>query len=253
MSKKTLAFFEDFKNGDACDINIESDKRIIIALIGSTGSGKSTMGQKISELLEITFISIGDLFRKKVTKNDLLGNFLSDCNETFSSRQVPDEIIMGILVDRIKESDCAHGFILDGFPKTASQAEVLKNVILRENDIHIPIFLDVDETTIRNRITKRYICPKCGNQVRESDENSWPGYCPLDAQNGKMVQLVRRAKDIDEKKLEKHFKVFRNNKDKIFSILRSRDSIVTIVNKNKGVEDNFQDIKKEICGKLQRQ
>ena len=233
-------------------ITFTPSKKLIVVLLGAPGSGKSTHGIKLSKLLGIPHISVGDLIRQEILNQTKMGWVIKIYDQHFSDG-LPDDILVGVLIRRIKREDCKYGFILDGFPKTETQVSILKNVLLRTEDIHIPIFLSLSKENIKSRLQKRYICPSCGVQVREFDNNPWPGYCPIDAKKGKMVLLINRSDDTNKKVLERRLKLFWKNKNMIISSLKKRAAVIIIKQNNDFTQDEiFEHLKEKIIERFNK-
>ncbi|MEO0299739.1 MAG: adenylate kinase [candidate division WOR-3 bacterium] len=132
-------------------------KKILI-LLGPPGVGKGTVGEKLSEILKIPLISTGDLLREHIKKKTELGLKAKEYME--NGYLVPDDIVVSVLVERIREDDCKNGFILDGFPRNINQAEILENFINKEN-VKV-IYLTADDEFLVNRLSNRRICENCG-------------------------------------------------------------------------------------------
>lgn len=132
-----------------------------LVLLGAPGAGKGTQAQVISEKFSIPHISTGDIFRSNIKNGTELGKKAKEFID--KGLLVPDEVTIGIVKDRLKESDCKNGFILDGFPRTIPQAEALDEVLSGLStplDHVVNIF--VSEREIIERISGRRICQKCG-------------------------------------------------------------------------------------------
>ncbi|MCR5825288.1 MAG: adenylate kinase [Oscillospiraceae bacterium] len=128
-----------------------------LILLGAPGAGKGTQAAIIARELSIPAISTGNILRAAVASGSELGRQAKACME--SGALVSDEIIIGIIRDRLAESDCANGYILDGVPRTIAQAEALE-----ENGIkfdHV-VSMEVSDETIMDRMSGRRVCPKCG-------------------------------------------------------------------------------------------
>jgi len=129
-----------------------------IILLGPPGAGKGTQAQFIQNKFKIPQISTGDILRENVKKNTPLGlkaKYYMDKGEL-----VPDDIMIELIKNRLGSSDCSNGYILDGFPRTVSQAEALDKAI--EDGIDAVIFFDVKDETLIERLTLRRVCPNCG-------------------------------------------------------------------------------------------
>ncbi|WP_438435301.1 adenylate kinase [Gorillibacterium sp. sgz500922] len=132
-----------------------------IVFMGPPGAGKGTQAERIVENYRIPHISTGDAFRAAMKQGTALG--LEAKRYVDQGLLVPDEITNGIVRERLQEKDCENGFLLDGFPRTISQAEALDGMLTamgREID-HV-IDLHVDRDKLLARITGRRICRSCG-------------------------------------------------------------------------------------------
>ena len=128
-----------------------------LILLGAPGAGKGTQAAILAKELSIPTISTGNILRAAVASGSELGKQAKACME--SGALVSDEIIIGIIRDRLAESDCANGYILDGVPRTIGQAEALE-----ENGIkfdHV-VSMEISDETIMERMGGRRVCPKCG-------------------------------------------------------------------------------------------
>ena len=128
-----------------------------LILLGAPGAGKGTQAAILAKELSIPTISTGNILRAAVASGSELGKQAKACME--SGALVSDEIIIGIIRDRLAEPDCANGYILDGVPRTLGQAEALE-----ENGIkfdHV-VSMEISDETIMERMSGRRVCPKCG-------------------------------------------------------------------------------------------
>ncbi len=137
-----------------------------VILLGPPGAGKGTQSKKIVEHYGIPQISTGDLLRDNVGLGTSLG--LKAKSIMARGELVPDELMYGIVADRLRNLDCKRGFVLDGFPRTAAQAEWLENFLRNEvfdkSDKCPPIVIQlvVDYNQLLIRLTGRRTCPTCG-------------------------------------------------------------------------------------------
>ena len=131
-----------------------------IILLGAPGAGKGTQAKKISAAFSVPQISTGDMLREAVRNGTELGLRAKAFMD--AGGLVPDEVVIGLVRERLKAPDCAAGFILDGFPRTIPQAEALDRV-LRElgKGIRVVLSLDVDEGELLERLTGRRTCTGC--------------------------------------------------------------------------------------------
>ncbi|HPD18621.1 MAG: adenylate kinase [Candidatus Goldbacteria bacterium] len=134
---------------------------MIIILLGPPGAGKGTYSQRLIEFYKIPQISTGDILRAAVKEGTELGNQAKDYMD--KGLLVPDEIIVGIIEERIMEKDCAGGFLLDGFPRTVNQADSLEFIFKRNNlKLKGVINFIVNDDVLYKRLTGRRLCKNCG-------------------------------------------------------------------------------------------
>ena len=132
-----------------------------IILLGAPGSGKGTQAKMLVEKYQIPQISTGDLLRAAVTAGTPLGRQAKEIIE--GGNLVSDEIVLGMIRERLNEADAQKGFILDGFPRTLGQAEALDPMLSELNwAIDSTILLEVDPELVVKRITGRRTCADCG-------------------------------------------------------------------------------------------
>lgn len=128
-----------------------------IILLGAPGAGKGTQAEVISRHLNIPTISTGNCLREAVKAGSPLG--LKAKADMESGRLVPDDVVIGVVKDRIAKDDCKNGYILDGFPRTVAQAEALAAMGV---EIDRVIDLEVPDETIKRRLSGRRVCEGCG-------------------------------------------------------------------------------------------
>lgn len=132
-----------------------------IVMLGAPGAGKGTQARMISEKFGIPQISTGDIFRANIRDNTELGQRAKSYMD--QGLLVPDQVTCDLVVDRISKDDCAKGYILDGFPRTIPQAEVLTDTLAKTGEqIDYAINVDVPDSNIVDRMSGRRSCPKCG-------------------------------------------------------------------------------------------
>jgi adenylate kinase len=134
--------------------------KTIIVMFGPPGAGKGTQAKFLSDKLNIPQISTGDILREAVKKGTKLGAQA----QSYMSRGVlvPDEVVVGIIEDRIKDKDCTNGFILDGFPRTIAQAEALEKLLRKRGTVITQVInLKVSDKEIIKRSTSRRVCRSC--------------------------------------------------------------------------------------------
>lgn len=131
-----------------------------IIFLGPPGAGKGTQAVRVSKELNIPHISTGDIFREAINNGTEMGIKA----KTFMDKGelVPDEVVIGIVVDRLGEDDASGGFLLDGFPRTVAQAEALDKALSDMGGIDKAVGLDVDDAELINRLAGRRVCRNCG-------------------------------------------------------------------------------------------
>ena len=132
-----------------------------IIMLGAPGAGKGTQAIMIAEKYGVPHVSTGDIFRANIKNNTPLG---VEAKKYMDAGQlVPDELTVKILLDRVAKDDCKNGYVLDGFPRTIPQAEVLENALKELDDkIDFAINVDVPDENIIRRMGGRRACLKCG-------------------------------------------------------------------------------------------
>lgn len=132
-----------------------------LILLGPPGAGKGTQAQRIVERYHIPQISTGDILRKAVKEGTPLGEKVKGFMD--QGQLVPDRVVIEIIEERLKASDCLEGFILDGFPRTLGQAEALQELLARiGKSIEHVINIEVESEELVRRLTGRRTCRSCG-------------------------------------------------------------------------------------------
>jgi adenylate kinase len=161
-----------------------------LILLGLPGAGKGTQAKVLSGRLGLLHISTGDMFREAAAAGTELGSRAQD----YMSRGelVPDEVTIGMLLERIAQPDAGQGIMLDGFPRTLRQAEAL-DVALGErgSPIDVVLYIQVPESELMTRLTGRWTCPECGAIYHvQANPPKTAGVCDNDN-----AQLTQRADD----------------------------------------------------------
>lgn len=128
-----------------------------IIFLGAPGAGKGTQAEKVSAKLNIPTISTGAIIRAALKAGTEMGLAAKAYIE--AGKLVPDDVVIGIIKERLAESDCQNGFILDGFPRTIAQAEALDTMGV---SIDLVVNISVDDATIVERMSGRRVCAACG-------------------------------------------------------------------------------------------
>ena len=128
-----------------------------LILLGAPGAGKGTQAELLVEKLGIPAISTGNMLREAMANGTELGKKAKKFMD--EGALVPDELILGIVADRVAQPDCRNGFILDGVPRTLAQAEALEQAGVKIDHV---VSIEVSDSEIEGRMTGRRVCPKCG-------------------------------------------------------------------------------------------
>lgn len=165
----------------------------VVVLLGAPGAGKGTQAPILAEHLGVPVLASGDLLRGAVTARTPLGSVA----ERYMSRGqlVPDDTIVDIFLERLAAGDARDGAILDGFPRTRTQAEALdRALVARDSRVDLALYIDVPEEDLVARMASRRICSTNGHVYNiASNPPRTPGICDLDG-----AELVQRADDREE-------------------------------------------------------
>ena len=189
-----------------------------LILLGAPGAGKGTQAEIISERLSVTTISTGNIIRAALKAQTEMGVKAKEFID--KGLLVPDDVVIGIVRDRLKEDDCKNGFILDGFPRTVPQAQALDDMgieIDKVIDIHVP-----DEKIVQ-RLSGRRVCGGCGasyHLLYKKPEKD--GVCNLCG-----AQLVQRTDDREETVLER-LKIYHEQTEPLVEYYRKKNKLVVV-------------------------
>ena len=132
-------------------------ERYRLMMLGPPGAGKGTQAKRLAEKFDIPHVSTGDMLRAARRKGTELGEKAAEYMD--AGKLVPDEVVIGIVNERLDEDDAARGFILDGFPRTRPQAEALVD---RGVNLDAVINIDISDDEVVDRLGGRRSCPECG-------------------------------------------------------------------------------------------
>ena len=153
-----------------------------IILLGAPGAGKGTQAEKICEHLSIPAISTGNIIREALKSGTEMGKKAKAFVD--QGKLVPDEVVIGIIKERLKHDDCKNGFILDGFPRTIPQAEALDKMGVAIDKV---IDIEVSDEKIAERMSGRRVCEACGASYHlEYKKPNEEGKC--DVCSGTLIQ-----------------------------------------------------------------
>jgi adenylate kinase len=132
-----------------------------IIMLGAPGAGKGTQAKRLAEKFTIPHISTGDIFRANIKNGTELGKKAKGYMD--QGLLVPDELVVDLVVDRIKQADCENGYILDGFPRTIPQAEALDAALKAISEkVDFAVNVEVPDSDIVSRMSGRRACLNCG-------------------------------------------------------------------------------------------
>ena len=206
-----------------------------LILLGAPGAGKGTQAELLVEKLGIVTISTGNMLREAIANGTELGMQAKTYME--GGLLVPDELILGIIADRVNQPDCANGFILDGVPRTLAQAEALDAKGVRIDHV---VSIEIDDSVIEGRMTGRRVCGKCGASYHVvANPPKAEGICD---QCGS--ELMIRKDDAPET-VRKRLKVYHETTE-VLKDYYAKTGKLCLVEGNQPIEDALQDILKAI-------
>lgn len=212
-----------------------------IVMLGAPGTGKGTIGKILSEDMELTHISTGDIFREQINKKTDLGKKIE--GYIANGALVPDDVVIETVETRLLEDDVKNGAILDGFPRTAAQAEALKKFLLKNNPTQkrIAIELNVPDDEIIKRIVNRVTCSNksCGAIYNlDTRPPKQSGICDICGS-----ELKKRADD-NEETVRKRLVVYHENAEELLEFYRKNNALYSIYPKQ--LDEAVASIKKEL-------
>jgi len=213
-----------------------------IILLGPPGCGKGTQAKMLTEKYQIPQISTGDILREALKKETPLG--LKAKTYMDSGKLVPDEVVIGIIQDRLKQSDGQDGFILDGFPRTVVQAEALDNTLMEmEKKIEHAVSITVEGEELLRRLTGRRTCRACGRMFHVLF-NPPQKERVCDACSGELYQ----RDDDKEKTIRNRLNVYNQQTAPLIDYYQKKTLLRTIEGIGK-IEDIFKKIEEVLGGK----
>lgn len=189
-----------------------------LMLMGPPGAGKGTQARRLARGFRLPHIATGDILREAVEMDSPLGRAAAAIMD--AGQLVGDEIVIGIVRDRLQRPDAAAGFVLDGFPRTVPQAEALDAMLDRRNPL-VVIDIAVDDVEIIRRLSRRRVCAACGTIVGAA-EGALPGACP-DC-GGALVQ----RRDDHESVVRDRLSVYRQRTTPLIDYYRDRPTFRSV-------------------------
>ena len=167
-----------------------------LILLGAPGAGKGTQAERLCKQLNIPTISTGNILRAAIKDGTPTG--LKAKSYMDAGKLVPDEVIIGIITERLAQEDCRNGYILDGVPRTIAQAEAMEKAGITFDDV---ISIEIADGTIMQRMSGRRVCESCGASYHlVAVPPKTPGVC--DNCGGKLVQRKDDAPETVKARLE---------------------------------------------------
>lgn len=208
-----------------------------IVLLGAPGSGKGTQGKLLASKYKIPQISTGDLLRSAVSAGTDLGRQAKAAMD--AGQLVSDNIVLGIIAERISEGDAKKGFILDGFPRNIPQAEALDRMLDEmKTPLQAALLIDVDTEVLIERLTGRRTCESCGQTY-----NVYTSPSRLDDRCDKCGGNLRHRADDNEETISNRLRVYEQQTSPLIAYYRTQDKL-KIVEGEGDIKDIFAEMEK---------
>lgn len=192
-----------------------------IILLGPPGAGKGTQAKSISNKYSIPHISTGDIFRKNISENTPLG--IEAKSYMDNGQLVPDEVTINMVKDRLQQEDCKQGYLLDGFPRTVSQAEALQDFLDSRNEsLDTALLIEVPRDFILERMTGRRVCPSCGASYHIKFNPAVNGKCELCGSD------VVQRKDDTEETVKERLDVYEKQTQPLIDFYKDKNLLSTV-------------------------
>ena len=206
-----------------------------LILLGAPGAGKGTQAELLMQHLGIPSISTGNMLREAMANGSQLGKQVKQCME--EGKLVSDDLVLSLVAERTAQDDCKKGFILDGVPRTLSQAEALDAKGVRIDHV---ISIEIDDAVIEGRMTGRRVCTSCGASYHiEANPPKQEGICDL---CGSAVSI---RKDDAPETVRKRLKVY-HDQTEVLKDFYAKAGKLRLVEGNQPIEDANRDILKAI-------
>lgn len=206
-----------------------------LVMLGAPGAGKGTQATTISQKYRVPHISTGDILREAVAKGTGLGAKAKIYMD--AGKLVPDQLVIDIVKERLGEVDCRGGFVLDGFPRTVAQAEVLQDVLERmDRQLDAVLDIEVDQDELIRRLTLRRQCRDCGKIFHLAyDPPKVEGTC--DSCGG---QIYQRADD-QEIAIKERLEEYRKKTQPLIAYYKEL-GLLRVINGKQAADGVFSDI-----------
>ena len=206
-----------------------------LILLGAPGAGKGTQAELLSQRLSIPAISTGNMLREAMANGSELGKQLKQIMD--SGSLVSDDVILSIVSERVSRPDCKNGFILDGVPRTLSQAKALDAANVKIDHV---VSIEIDDRVIEGRMTGRRVCAKCGASYHiTANPPKTEGICDLCG-----AELVIRKDDAPDT-VRHRLEVYHKTTEVLKNYYAQQEKL-RLVDGNQPIEDAFRDVLKAI-------
>jgi len=210
-----------------------------IVLLGAPGSGKGTQAQKLVEKHNVPQISTGDLLRAAVEAQTPLGRQAKTIMD--AGQLVPNDIVLGMIRERLNNPDAKNGFILDGFPRNIEQAEELDSLLANIGQpIETSLLIDVDFDVLMQRLTGRLTCNSCSTVY-----NMFTNPSVIDSACDKCGGSLHHRSDDNEDTIGKRLRVYETQTQPVINFYRQQNKLITVEGKGE-IQDIFKNIMNEL-------
>ena len=215
-----------------------------LVLLGAPGSGKGTQAQRLRDQKGIPQVSSGDLLRDAVARGTELGRRAKAAMD--AGELVTDDIVLGLIRERLGRPDAAAGFILDGYPRNVAQAQALERLLAELGQpLDAVVLMKVDEKALFMRLTGRRTCPACGKVFNVYSSPSQKGERCDDPTHGADAPELRQRDDDKEDVIENRLKVYNAQTSPLIEHYQARD-LLKVVNADQPVDRVYQEFVKAI-------
>ena len=210
-----------------------------LVLLGAPGAGKGTQAEILVRKLSIPAISTGNMLRDAMNHHTPLGEQVRQIMD--SGKLVPDEVVLDLVSKRVEREDCQNGYILDGVPRTLSQAEAMDTAGIAVDYV---ISIEIDDSVIEDRMTGRRVCPNCGGSYHVvNNRPKAEGICDRCG-----TELVRR-KDDDPETVRDRLNVY-HSRTEVLKDYYAKQGKLRMVNGNQDMYDTNREILEAIGAKV---
>ena len=194
-------------------------KRLNLIILGKQGAGKGTQCKRLSARYSIPHVSTGDILRAAIQADSPLGRSVASILD--SGALVSDDLVIKLIDDRFKEPDAQNGALLDGFPRTITQAEAREDLLGRDG-IKLCIDLEVPTELATQRLSTRRVCQECGSIYNETDVEAISGTCSKCG--GDVIQRADDYPDAIRKRLE----AYERDPEPLLAFYNTRGLLVSV-------------------------